>query len=72
MAKKKIRAAPDAPGMTVRASPRIMSALPPRQSTKSADVQGKRTSSTARSVTGTKRNIDGIAQKGKTRATGQS
>jgi hypothetical protein len=72
MAKKKVRAAPDAPSMTVRASPRIMSALPPRQSTKSADVQGERTSSTARSVTGTKRNIDGIARQGKTRAIGQS
>ena len=72
MDKKKLREAPDAPSMTVKARPRIMSALPPRQFTKSADVQGKRTSSTARSVTGTKRNIDGIARQGKTRATGQS
>ena len=63
---------PNKPGMTVTAAPRVMSALPPRQAIKSADVQGKQTGRKARSVTGTKRSIDGIARQGKTRSTGQS
>lgn len=62
------RKPPDKPSMTVTAQPRVMSGLPPRQSTKNADVQGKTTSRTARSVTGTKRSIDGIALRGLTKA----
>tara|TARA_R100001369_G_scaffold69254_1_gene96870 strand:+ start:224 stop:463 length:240 start_codon:yes stop_codon:yes gene_type:complete len=62
------RSPPNKPSITVAATPRVMSALPPKQSTKNADVQGKTTSRTARSVTGTKRNIDGIALRGLTKA----
>ena len=61
------------PSLTVTATPRVMSALPPRQRIESADVQGGESSRTARSVTGRKRrNIDGIARQGHTRAKGQS
>lgn len=66
------RKAPSKPGMTVVATPRVMTAVPPRTKIKRADVQDGRTSSTATSVTGTKRNIDGIARQGRTRAKGQS
>ena len=62
------RMPPDKPSITVKARPRVMSAMPPRQSTTSADVQGNHTSRTARSVTGTKRTIDGIALRGLTKA----
>ncbi len=73
MAKKKgtkrtPRDEPDVPNITVVATPRRMSALPPRQRTRSADVQGGESSRTARKVTGRRRNIDGIAQRGRTRA----
>jgi len=59
--------------MTVVASPRVMTAVPPRTKVVNADVQGGETKRTATSVTGRKRrNIDGIARQGRTRATGQS
>jgi hypothetical protein len=59
--------------MTVVARPRVMSALPPRTRIKKADVQGGEAEKTGTSVTGRKRrNIDGIARQGHTRATGQS
>lgn len=70
---KKKRPPTSTPSITVRATPRLMSALPPRQRTEKADVQGGESSRTARSVTGRKRrNIDGIAIQGHTRAKGQS
>jgi len=62
------RKPPDKPSMTVTAQPRVMSALPPSQSIKSADVQGKQTSRKAGSVRGTRRSIDGIALRGLTKA----
>ena len=58
--------------MTITAAPRVMSALPPRTKIKNADVQGGETKRTATTVTGAKRNIDGIATQGFTRARGQS
>ena len=62
----------DVPSMTVTATPRVMSAVPPRTRIERADVQGGETKRTATRVTGRKRNIDGIARQGKTRAKGQS
>ena len=58
--------------MTVVARPRVMTAVPPRTRIERADVQGGETKRTATSVTGRKRNIDGIARQGRTRAKGQS
>ncbi len=50
-----------------------MSGLPPRQRIESADVQGGESSQTATTVSGRRRrNIDGIARQGRTRAKGQS
>jgi hypothetical protein len=66
------RKAPSKPGMTVVARPRVMTAVPPRTKVVNADVQGGETKKTATRVTGRKRNIDGIARQGKTKATGQS
>ena len=60
------------PSMTVTAAPRVMSALPPRTKVKKADVQGSETKRTATTVTGAKRNIDGIARQGFTRARGKT
>ena len=59
----------DAPSMTVAATPRVMSALPPSSRIKDADVQGATTKKTATKVVGTvtSKKIDGIAQQGHTK-----
>jgi hypothetical protein len=44
----------EAAGMTVSATPRVMSALPPRTRIKDADVQGDTTKETATRVEGTR------------------
>ena len=63
----------DAPSMTVEATPRVMSALPPRTRIKSADVEGGEKERTFSTVTGQgaakKRKIDGIAIRGRTKGT---
>lgn len=71
---KKLKNKPPAatPGMTVTATPRVMSALPPRTKIENADVQGGETTRTATTITGAKRSIDGIARQGLTKAKGQS
>jgi hypothetical protein len=58
-----------AAGMTVSATPRVMSALPPQTRIVDADVQGAVTKKTAtrREGTVTPKKIDGIAQRGHTR-----
>ena len=58
-----------AAGMTVSATPRVMSALPPRTRIKDADVQGATTkeTSTRRVGTVTSKKIDGIALRGRTK-----
>jgi|TARA_E500000305_G_scaffold93369_1_gene81828 hypothetical protein len=60
------------PSMTITAAPRLMSALPPSRRIEKADVQGGEVKRTATTVTGTKRNIDGIARQGFTRARGKT
>jgi hypothetical protein len=70
MAKKQSkRNKPIAPGMTVSATPRVMSAVPPQTRITDADVQGATTKETAtrREGTVTSKKIDGIAQRGRTR-----
>ena len=56
-----------AAGMTVSATPRVMSALPPRTRIKDADVQGVTTKKTATRVEGTVTRGDGIVQRGHTK-----
>jgi len=63
--------------MTVAATPRVMSGLPPRTRVKAADVQGGETARTATKVMGAetkpptngRKPRDGIAQQGLTRGT---
>jgi|TARA_R110001583_G_C5468820_1_gene392621 hypothetical protein len=62
---------PRVPSMTVKATPRVMSAVPPRTRIERADVQGHDPTIRGSRATG-RRNIDGIARQGKTRAKGQS
>ena len=56
-------------GMTVSATPRVMSAVPPQTRIVDADVQGATTKETAtrREGTVTSKKIDGIAQRGRTK-----
>ena len=59
------------PSMAVTARPRVMTAVPPRTRIERADVQGGEPTIRGSRATG-RRNIDGIARQGKTRAKGQS
>lgn len=59
----------DVPSMTVSATPRVMTALPPQTRIVDADVQGAVTKETAtrREGTVTSKKIDGIALRGRTK-----
>jgi hypothetical protein len=70
MAKKQSKKGYGKPaGMTVSATPRVMSAVPPQTRIVDADVQGATTKKTAtrREGTVTSKKIDGIAQRGHTK-----